>query len=48
MIEQMNDTCAKAVILYEEVPARYKDDHYHYIDFDKFKILIDEAIKGMV
>ena len=47
MIEQMNDTCAKAVILYEEVPARYKDD-YHYIDFDKFKNLIDEAIEGMI
>ena len=43
MIEQMNDTCAKAVILYEEVPARYKDD-YHYIDFDEFKKLIEGMI----
>lgn len=48
MIEQMNDAFARAVILYEEVPARYKHDHYLYIDFDEFKILIDEAIKGMV
>ena len=43
MIEQMNDTCAKAMILYEEVPARYKDD-YHYINFDKFKNLIEGMI----
>lgn len=43
MIEQMNDTCAKAVILYEEVPARYKDD-YRYIDFDEFKKLIEGLI----